>query len=180
VTAAMCATLQQQHSTCCHGGEDGELNRPEPVSPSVRNANLEPAEQSLGIGDTGLGVCGLAREDIADAGELVSLRPSGCVGAAGSCPCPRFVILASGFLSRAPENVARRESLAKVEIPSLHVYVQEGGFRKDTQIPWRESKALEAWFGDSCKAVIQHSKGHFMPADKSSQNCYRKFLQAFL
>lgn len=180
VAAAVCATLQQQRSTCCCVGENGELKHPEPVSPSTRLKNIQPAEQSLGTGERELAACNLARGDSADAGEPAIVCPSGCRGAAGVYPCPRFVILASGFLSRAPETIAVQESIAKVNIPSLHVYVQEGGVRKDRQIPWSESKALEAWFGDKCKAAVQHSRGHFMPADKNSQIGYRKFLQAFL
>jgi len=168
VAAAICATLQQQCSSERRGGDDRACSDMLPPIEQASSSCRGQGAWELAMGSGG-DVAGHTETQAIESG-----KPSVV------CQRLKFVILASGFLSRAPENRALHESDVKIDLPSLHVYVQEGGRRRDRQIPWSESHALEAWFSDRGKACYQHSRGHFMPADKVSQARYRKFLQAFL
>ena len=163
VAAAFCANMQH-----CRGAMPRDV-----ADESPRQDVLEPVQQSP-IREDREG--SPAREDIVRVGEQLDVPNPECGDLAREYVCPRFVILVSGYLSRA----AMPEESAKVDVPSLHIYAQESIVRRDKQIPWFESKSLEDCFSSKDKVAVQHSKGHIMPADKASQAEYRKFLHNFL
>lgn len=88
----------------------------------------------------------------------------------------KFVIIGSGYELRTPEHSNLRRCMGVVEMPSLHVYRSCG----DRQVSSAESTALLHWFSPQGRQVMNHSKGHTLPADKVSVSHVRSFLRQFL
>lgn len=93
----------------------------------------------------------------------------------------KFVLIASGFPSPAPEHQALLQEQAPIALPSLHMFAAaaEGG-GGDRQIEQQMSERLMGMFAEDSRRVVVHGGGHMVPTDTASVADIRAFLQQFL
>jgi len=122
--------------------------------------------------------------------EHTSGSNSGCVPECGGTklcqasgdllPQLKFVILASGFVSPAPEHQELLRQQAPINLPSLHVYASVAKGGADRQIQQLKSEELLQLFAEESRQVITHSGGHMLPSDAASVAEVKSFLQQFV
>uniref|UniRef100_A0A383VLT9 Serine hydrolase domain-containing protein n=1 Tax=Tetradesmus obliquus TaxID=3088 RepID=A0A383VLT9_TETOB len=96
---------------------------------------------------------------------------------------PRFAILASGFVSPAPEHRQLLQQQQPLQLPALHVYAaagESGGCSGDRQIQQRLSDELYQLWEPSSRQCILHDGGHLIPCRRDIVSDIRTFLQQFL
>eukprot|EP01012_Entosiphon_sulcatum_P003841 TRINITY_DN11373_c2_g4_i1.p1 TRINITY_DN11373_c2_g4~~TRINITY_DN11373_c2_g4_i1.p1 ORF type:complete len:885 (-),score=119.98 TRINITY_DN11373_c2_g4_i1:90-2654(-) len=82
----------------------------------------------------------------------------------------KFVVACGGALNRGLPTTERTEN--KYPIRSLHIWGEE-----DTLVPMAQSAAMANFFQDP--QILQHSKGHCMPAKSGELNVIADFIKQF-
>lgn len=112
----------------------------------------------------------------ASASQLQLQLPAATLGS----PKLKFVIIASGFPSPAPEHESLLNKQMPIALPSLHIFAaaSEGG--SDRQIQQDMSERLLEMFDASSRRVVTHPGGHMIPTDAASVAQIKDFLLQFL
>jgi hypothetical protein len=96
---------------------------------------------------------------------------------------PRFAILASGFVSPAPEHQELLQEQQPLQLPSLHVYAAAGAgcaCSGDRQIQQQLSDELYQLWEPAARERILHDGGHLIPCRKEVVKDIKAFLQLFM
>ena len=88
----------------------------------------------------------------------------------------RFAILCSGYASPAAEHRQLHADAGSISLPSLHVF---GSKSEDGGISAVESRSLADHFDPSCRLVVEHSGGHYIPVSKAVVTRFNNFLRHF-
>jgi hypothetical protein len=95
---------------------------------------------------------------------------------------PRFAILASGFVSPAPEHYQLLQEQQPLQLPSLHVYAaaaENCSCSGDRQIQQQLSEELYQLWAPAARQRLLHDGGHLIPCRKDVVGGIRAFLQQF-
>jgi hypothetical protein len=185
-------TTADQHTSQCYGWQASWQVIQEALSSSSSSSS---GSNSLGLQQVD-GLLGFSQGAAVVAAVVAELQQqqqlqageSNCSGGSAAVPQlplqgPRFAILASGFVSPAPEHRQLVQEQQPLQLPSLHVYAaaEDGcACSGDRQIQQQLSDELYQLWEPSVRQRILHDGGHLIPCRKDVATDIKAFLQQFI
>ena len=170
VVAALCQQQQQQQDAQTCGGCPTAQQLPNTQGSSPAAAAAAAAAATAGAAAAAAG----------HAGSKCSISHSPSSQQGPHLPQLKFVLLASGFVSPAPEHQELLQQQCPITSPSLHMFASDVAGGYDRQIQQQMSEQLLGLFDEGTRCTVTHPGGHLVPADAASVSQIKSFLQQFL
>jgi hypothetical protein len=189
VAPAGVATADQHSSQCCGWQASWQVIQEALSSSSSSNLQLQQVDGLLGFSQ-GAAVVAAVVAELQQQRQKPQQQES-CIDGSNrsgalqhlSLHKLRFAILASGFVSPAPEHrQLLQQQQQPLQLPSLHVYAAAGpgaACSGDRQIQQQLSEELYQLWEPAVRQRILHDGGHLIPCRKDVLSDIKAFLQQF-